>query len=215
MAAAALLAGCGGGGKGGSAGAVSSTTTAATTTGPTAAAVTGPTTPEGLQTGPPPWAPEYAHLKARLDKDGIPALRVEGHVEDVHVYLLIAVHGHSVTVPALIGVNGHEEAGTIVGPGFVSPLHTHDDTGLIHVHSPDHRTYRVGEIFDVWGVRFTDTCIGSYCENAPDTLRLFINGREQQGDLRRIPLENLQAITVVFGTDAETPSSIPSKFPGT
>jgi hypothetical protein len=212
VAAVALLTACGGG-KPDATGAADATTTAPAS-GPQGA-VTGPTTPEGLQIGPAPWVPEYAHLQARLDKDGIPALRVEGHVEDVHVYLLIAVHGHPVTVPALIGVNGKEESGQIIGPGFVSPLHTHDATGLIHIHSPDHRTYRVGEIFDVWGVRFTDTCLGEYCENAPDTIRVFINGKEQHGDLRRIPLANLQIITVLFGSQAETPSSIPDKFPGT
>jgi hypothetical protein len=176
-------------------------------------AITGPTTSEGLQTGLAPWPPEYGGLRQRLIKDGIPPLRVEGRVMDAHVFMLISVHGRPVTVPSLIGVNGTEEYGRIVGPGFVSPLHTHDATGLIHIHSPTRRTYSVGEIFDVWGVRFTDTCLGGYCGSASERLRLYVDGKEQQGDPRRVPLEDGQVITVVFGTDAEIPSSIPDKFP--
>ena len=205
--AAVVLVACGGGdGESGSA------TTQGT--GPLASEVTDDTTPEGLQIGQGPWAPEYEHLRGRLDEAGIPALRVEGTAQDLHAYLLISVHGKPATVPPLIGVNGKEEAGKIVGEGFVSPLHTHDVTGLIHVHATDQRPYTVGEIFDVWGVRFTEDCLAGYCAEGENQLRVYVNGKEQAGDARATKLENGQVIVVVFGTEAEVPSSIPDKIPG-
>jgi hypothetical protein len=124
------------------------------------------------------------------------------------------VHGQRVTVPALIGVNGTEQAGKIIGEGFVSPLHTHDASGLIHVHAPDQRPYTVGEIFDVWGVRFTEECLGGYCAEGENELRVFVAGKEHTGDPRSIKLQNLQITVVVYGSDAEVPSSIPDKIDG-
>ena len=203
------LAGCGGD-DGGDAGGTAESTQA---TGPAASEVTDDTTPEGLQIGRGPWAPEYEHLKARLDGAGIPALKVEGTGQDLHAYLLISVHGKPATVPPLIGVNGREEAGRIVDDGFVSPLHTHDATGLIHVHAHDQRPYTVGEIFDVWGVRFTEDCLAGYCAEGDNRLRVYVNG-EEADDARATRLANQQVIVVVFGTEAEVPSSIPDKFPG-
>lgn len=33
-----------------------------------------------------------------------------------------------------------------------APLHTHDDSGTIHVESSTNRNYRLGEFFKVWGL---------------------------------------------------------------
>jgi hypothetical protein len=212
---AAVLAACGGGGGSG-------------TTATSAPHTIGATTPEGLQTGPPPWPPEYAHLRERLDKDGIPALKVEGTAMDLHAFVVVVFHGRQVTVPSLVGVNGREESGRILSPpdGFVSPLHTHDSTGLIHIHSPVVRTYTLGEFFDVWGVRFDAACLGECAGDGTGgttaggttagatTVRVFDNGRERTGDPRAIALEALHVYVVTFGTQAETPTSIPDRFPG-
>src|SRR5438132_7158269 len=109
----------------------------------------------GLQTGEAPWLAEIPNLLARLKAINLPALYEEGNVLHIHQHLDIFVNGKPVTVPADIGINYIAK--------FISPLHTHDAAGIIHVESDEVRDFTLGQFFDVWGVRFTKDCIGGYC----------------------------------------------------
>ena len=153
----------------------------------------------GLQVGCPPWEPELDNLADRLDAIGLPALKQEGQALDLHVELKVEVDGEDVEVPTGIGLNGREVAGGIMETGFVSAIHTHDATGLVHVHSPDVRPYTLGQIFDVWGVRLTDRCVGGYCAGAGKVLTVLDGGDEVDGEPRQLELRNGQRVTVRFG----------------
>ncbi len=167
----------------------------------------------GIQDPPAPWAPELDHLGDRLAAIGLPALTVEGHAMDVHVVVAVFVEGNPVAVPSGIGLNGQEDSGTML-TGFVSPLHTHDASGLIHIHSPEVRPYWLGLVFDVWGVRFTRDCLGPYCTSGGEALRVFVNGDEVTGaDPRNVELQQGDTIVVAFGTEQQLPDPIPSAFP--
>ena len=107
--------------------------------------------------------------------------------------------GREVEVPTNVGLNGEEVAGGRMVSGFVSAIHTHDDSGLVHVHSPDRRTYTLGQIFDVWGVRLTERCVGGYCATAGRVLTVLDDGDEMTGDPRDLELHDQQRITVRFG----------------
>ena len=91
-------------------------------------------------------------------------------------------------------------------------LHTHDATGIIHVESPTVRPYTLGEFFDVWGVRFTQTCLGGYCNAGGQTLRVYANGHLVTGNLRQLELTAHEEIVVTFGTEAQLPHPIPSSY---
>ncbi len=86
-----------------------------------------------LQTGPPPWSAEIAHLAARLQTLGLPQLSQEGTVLHIHQHLDVFVNGKPVTVPGGIGIDDNR---------FISPIHTHDPTGVIHVESSTARRGR-------------------------------------------------------------------------
>ncbi len=101
----------------------------------------------GMQTGPAPWLPEIKNLRARLKAINLPALGAEGEALHIHQHLDIFVNGKPVTVPAGIGIN--------MDARFISQLHTHDMSGVIHVESDQVRDFTLGQFFDVWGVRFT------------------------------------------------------------
>jgi len=105
----------------------------------------------GLQTGPAPWPPEEAHLRDRPRALGLPAQPSTAANLHHHDLLQIFVHGQPVQVPAQVGINN--------AAGFVTSIRTHDSSGIIHVESPTARTFTLGEFFDVWGVRFTGTCL--------------------------------------------------------
>jgi hypothetical protein len=163
---------------------------------------TGRTLP-GLQTGEAPWGAEISNLRARLKAINLPALTEEGNALHIHQHLDIFIDGKPVTVPKDIGINFDER--------FISPLHTHDRTGVIHVESDKVQDFTLGQFFDVWGVRFTQNCIGGYCAKGNEKLRVFSNGKPVSGDPRRLVLTSHQEIAVVYGS-ANPSIPIPSSY---
>jgi hypothetical protein len=159
----------------------------------------------GIQTGPPPWQPEYAHLRQRLQKLGLPAVPGRNSLAlHNHDLLQIFDHGKPVQVPANIGID--EQA------GYLTSLHTHDATGIIHVESPTQRSFDLGDLFDVWGVRLTPTCIGGLCDSGENQLRAYVDGKPWSGDPRAIPLKQHEDVVLTYGTATEQPSPIPSNY---
>jgi hypothetical protein len=158
----------------------------------------------GLQTGKAPWTANTTDLAQRLQAIGVPALSpVEATVVHIHQHLDLYVDGHRVTVPAGVGID------PVAG---YAPLHTHDPSGIIHVESPTVRTYTLGEFFAVWGVRRTPSCLGGYCAGGGRQLRVYVNGRPDQGDPGGLVLAAHQELVVAFGTAAELPSPVPSSY---
>ena len=146
------------------------------------------------QTGPPPWAPETGRLRERLDATGVPARA--GTTLHTHQHLDVFVDGKRVVVPAGIGI----------GDGFISPLHTHDASGVIHVESRTVRSYSLAEFFAVWGVRLTKTCLAGECGKSK--LHFFVDGKPAP-DPNRIVLTHHQEIAVAFGPP---PKPVPSSY---
>jgi hypothetical protein len=166
--------------------------------------VTDPSSLPGIQTGEPPWSAGTGGLRDRLGALGLPALGSEGTALHTHEHIDVFVHGRSVTVPANIGIDRTA--------GFISPLHTHDQSGIIHVESATTRAFSLGQFFDVWGVRFTRECLGGLCDTGSESLRVFVDGHEATGDPRRLELFAHEEIVVAFGTAAELPSPIPRSY---
>jgi hypothetical protein len=158
----------------------------------------------GELVGPAPWPRNVARLRARLAAIGLPALAEGGTRLHIHQHLDVFVHGRRVRVPAGIGIDA---AGR-----FVSPLHTHDSTGVVHVESPTVQLYTLGELFAVWGVRFTPSCLGGDCAGGGSGLRVFVDGRPVAGDPLLVPLEEHEEIVVALGTPAELPKPVPSSY---
>jgi hypothetical protein len=158
----------------------------------------------GLQLGEAPWEAELSHLRERLNRIGLPALTEEGSALHIHQHLDIFIHGKSVSVPQAIGFSARER--------FISPIHTHDANGVIHIESPSVQQFTLGQFLDVWGVRLSSKCIGAYCATQQDVLKAYINGQPISGDIRSIVLAEHQVIVVTFGSPAEEPKAIPAQF---
>jgi hypothetical protein len=157
----------------------------------------------GIKTGPAPWLPEIDNLLSRLNAINLPALYEEGNALHIHQHLDILLNSKPVTVPAGIGINPVAR--------FISPLHTHDVSGVIHVESDVKRDFTLGQFFDVWGVRFSKNCVGAYCAKGTNTLRVFVNGKLVSGDPRILVLREHQEIAVVYGPVA-TNVAVPSTY---
>jgi hypothetical protein len=153
----------------------------------------------GLLKTDAPWDANAAQSAARASALGLPA---EGTVMHTHANLQIFVHGKAETVPVNIGITN----------AAIQSLHTHDTSGTVHMESSVARTFTLGEFLDVWGVRFTPSCLGAYCNGNGNTLQVFVNGQEQTGDPTRLAMNDQDVIVVTYGTPTELPNPIPSTF---
>lgn len=151
----------------------------------------------GLMTQEGPWGPNADAVSYRLKEIGLPASAEEGTALHIHVHVDLFRNGKRLEVPNGIGLDPQGQ--------FMADLHTHTGDGLIHVESPANRTFTLGELFAVWGLRLTPTCLGGFC----DGVRVYVNGKRQPPPLSTIPLAARDQIAVVAGTP---PKTIPSKY---
>jgi hypothetical protein len=139
-----------------------------------------------------------------------------------HAHLDVFVDGEPVTVPAGIGIDITDpgvkttpsEAGDTYGGieecdhACISPLHTHDYTGVLHTESTESRLNTLGEFFTEWGVRLDSDCVGGYCK--PDaSIQVFVDGDRFEGDPTTIELADQREIAIVIGSP---PATVPTSF---
>lgn len=153
------------------------------------------TTADGLRT-PPPWpAPRDAAKAVR--QAGLPMLGTEGAVQHFHAHLDVVADGQPVLVPANIGID--ERAGGI------SPLHTHDGTGVIHVESPTQATFSLAQLFSEWQVSLSASQLGGLDATQGSELRVYVNGKQVPGNPGALTLHDHDQVALVYGP-APTPT---------
>ncbi len=210
-----VLAGCGSSGGSSSSSAGGSTAAAPATS----SAVKPVPTPA---TEPAPWpAPsDPMGLSAKAGVAPEPAERLAYHV---HAHLDVFVNGKPETVPAGLGIDTKNPAvkqfnldNGAIGYGLaqecqtpcISPLHTHDPSGIIHTESASPTPNRLGQFFTQWGVTLNANCVGGYCKPA-DPITIYVDGKPVTGDPTQIELANGREIAIVIGPP---PAVIPDKF---
>ena len=137
-------------------------------------------------------------LLANLKKAGLDPLTAEGSVMHIHQHLDITINDQPQTVPGEIGI----------GTTFISPVHTHDDTGIIHVESPVQKDFQLGQFFDEWGVDFSDAQIGTNKVDSSHKLLLAVNGTALKNNYRGYVLKAHDEIEIWYGPVAENPNLI-------
>jgi hypothetical protein len=173
--------------------------------------------------GAAPWA---------APKNPVALTRKAGLVPETHEFVFLHVHAHldvfvngkPVTVPAAIGINVKDPAVTrIIEPNglvaygginppcatpCISPLHTHDTSGILHTEAKQDQFNSLGEFFTEWNVRLDRKCVGGYCKPAAP-FTIYVDGDPYTGEPRGIQLQDSREIAIVIGTP---PTSIPSTF---
>lgn len=150
----------------------------------------------GLQTGAPPWNNGVAELQQRLGDVQLDPLAQEALAFHIHQHLDVYVNGTHVAVPALIGIDDSS---------FITEMHTHDASGVLHVESAKHRPYTLGQFFGEWSVRLTSSCLGRYCGD----LHWWVDGNRQSGNPADLVLKPHQEIVIAAG---KPPVHIPSTY---
>ena len=143
----------------------------------------------------------------------------------VHSHLDVFVDGKPILVPAGIGIDldnpdtvaDRGANGLIIGAGLsqecdkpcISPLHTHDPSGLLHTETKTTSPNKLGQFFTEWAVRLTPDCVGAYCKPKVP-IKIYVDGKVETGDPREIELSDLREIAIVIG---KPPAKIPMEFP--
>lgn len=153
----------------------------------------------GVLTTKAPWPANADRSAARATALGLPP---EGTTLHEHANVQIFIHGKQQPVPADIGISD----------AAIQSLHTHSDPGVVHIESSESREFTLGEFFGVWGVRFTPSCLGGYCNDDTNHLQVFVNGEEVTGSMQDVQLDDQSVIVVTYGTADQLPDPIPSTF---
>jgi hypothetical protein len=185
--------------------------TAASGTSPAASASASGAADSPTLRWPAPPDPMVRTIEAGL----VPAPK-EFLINHVHSHLDVFVDGQPILVPAGIGIKiddphvRHFEDPLAYGgidmcaEPCISPLHTHDESGVLHTESIVPEPHTLGQFFTEWGVALTETCVGEECSKP---IAVYIAGEPYEGDPRAIEITDQRVIVIVVGTP---PVVIPS-----
>jgi hypothetical protein len=162
--------------------------------------VTGSGASAGLQTTRAPWAPQESALGTRLAALNLPVQNDGAY--HAHAALQVYVDGQQVPVPASIGA----EVGPSGGSRFPS-LHTHEANGVIHIESSERYPFTLGQLFTIWGLKFTDTQLGGYVAGNGNMLSVYANGKPVPNPVAYM-MNRHDDIVVGYGK----PGSFPTSF---
>jgi hypothetical protein len=118
--------------------------------------------------------------------DGISCDSGEHSDYHVHAHLAIFVRGKPVTIPAGVGIP----------TDCYYWLHTHDDTGIIHIEAPRNSRPTLGQFYDIWGKKMPASLA---------SMRVYVNLKRLRGDPRDIILRNHTDITLETGPPFRAP----------
>jgi hypothetical protein len=75
-------------------------------------------------------------------------------VMHIHPLISVSVNGQPIIIPENVGIDNtlwKDHSLDEYGMQGMSPLHTHDSSGTLHVESTVNRDYTLGEFANVWG----------------------------------------------------------------
>jgi hypothetical protein len=135
--------------------------------------------------------------------NGIQCNSGEQTVYHIHAHLAVFVDGAQRTVPYGIGIPGGTATPEATGGPYVGSgtcfywLHSHDQSGVIHIESPVQKLYTLGDYFAIWGQPLANGQVGP----AKGTLTVYVNGTRYTGDPRSITLNAHALIQLDVGTN--------------
>ena len=130
-----------------------------------------------------------------LEIDGIECVRAEQFAFHIHTKFNITIDNKSYPVPAGIG---------IIPDNCIYWLHTHDNSGIVHIESPIKKAFTLGQFLHIWN-RFnsSDTVIQNITNNSVDgTVVVNINGTQinNNTDYRNIELKDQDVISLMISS---------------
>jgi len=133
--------------------------------------------------------------------DGVSCDSLEQSGYHLHAHLTVRIEGAFRSIPANIGI--HDTC--------LYWLHTHRDSGIMHVEAPAEQAFTLGDFFDVWGQSLSEEQVLDRRLDPNEHVYGFVNGQPFEGDPRTIVLTDLLSIEIQVGTAPLEP--LPFEFP--
>jgi hypothetical protein len=111
---------------------------------------------------------------------GIPCDAMEGQRIHIHQHLVLLDHGKPVPIPANVG--------QVPARNCLYWIHTHTPDGIIHIESPQSRTFTLADFFAIWGQPIGRKQVASMHARKRRNLRVWVNGKRYDADPAAIPL---------------------------
>ncbi|MBN3756633.1 hypothetical protein G3N95_27105 [Paraburkholderia sp. Tr-20389] len=128
------------------------------------------------------------------DVDGLVCASGMAETYHVHAHLAIINNGQWLALPQNIGILSQCNY----------EMHTHDHTGIIHIETPNVKTFTLGQFFDIWGQTLSKTNVAG----VTGTVVAYVNDngdvRRYEGDPRDIELISHRDITLQIGSQVNT-----------
>jgi len=157
---------------------------------------------KGLQVSPGPWPPEYSQLPQRLAAMQLP--QTSDVIFHIHANMEVYTDGKKQTVPSQIGIDQTHQ--------LLASLHTHDTSGTVHMEAVQPYPFKLGQFFNVWGVKFTQTQLGDYVAGKGLVLQVWVNGKQVKNFVTYV-MKPHDRIVVGFGKPGSFPTKNNFKFP--
>ncbi len=134
---------------------------------------------------------------AAAQNASLPMLGQEMLAVHYHAHLDVIVDGQPITVPAGLGIDNTRRA--------ISPLHTHDTTGIVHIESGQEIPFTLGQLFTEWGQALTSQQVGPKTISASEALHVYRNGKPVPGDPATLKFQARDEIAIWVGPSSATP----------
>ncbi len=105
----------------------------------------------------------------------------------IHPHLAIIVNGQQQDIPANIGIRS----------SCMNALHTHDNSGQIHIESPERRDFTLANFFAVWDKPYSKDQILDQKVDETHVIRETVNGQEVQ-DYEQTVLRDKDQVVISY-----------------
>jgi hypothetical protein len=111
---------------------------------------------------------------ASATQAGLPMLGQEMLQVHYHAHIDLMVRGARVPIPVGVGIDTAQQK--------ISPLHTHDTTGIVHIESGADIPFRLSQFFTEWGQPLDASRVGPVAVAEGEQLRVYRDGKQVPGD---------------------------------
>ena len=130
--------------------------------------------------------------------DSISCQSTEQGGTHIHAHVTMYVNGTKTPIPANVGIAPDSSC--------LYWLHTHDDSGVIHIEAPEGVSATFGNFLDIWGQRFQQVGYLSQLSDATGW-QVYVNGKPFRGNFRTIPLQSHTLITLAYHSPGIQPDT--------
>lgn len=165
--------------------------------------------PEGIPLQQGPVLAAAAAAAQGQTVDGVKCEASEQVAYHIHTHLAVYVNGILRSLPAGIGIVQPVPQQTSGGVFDQASrcyywLHVHAQDGIIHVESPTHTTYTLGQFFALWRQPLSSSAVGP----AKGAVTAYVDGKSYTGDPATIPLGEHEVVQLDVGAPAVPPKPV-------